>query len=129
MIDEGKLIEELNELGIKCQSHADGKDVSFDFAVKNQMAMLHNVLRRIKNQPKVGEWIPCKKAIPEDSYGCIVTVLSTNPITLDTYHELLSYHVGYDKKSDAWFDMDGDRVPFDVIAWMKVPDEYKESED
>lgn len=60
MIDENKLLEDLNELGKKTQkqlytAEKNPNEAMFEFALRNQLAMLHNVIWEIKKQPKTNE--------------------------------------------------------------------------
>lgn len=57
MIDENKLIEELNKMGQEVERHLKSaekeKNVLFAFSIENQLAMLRNVINRVKKQPKI----------------------------------------------------------------------------
>lgn len=70
------------------------------------------------------QWIPCSDRLPEEPYGCLVTVWDTNPITMDEFENILPYFVGWD--GEQWNDADGEQCPFEVIAWMPLPEPYKE---
>ena len=72
-------------------------------------------------------WIPVEERLPEEPYGCLVTVLDTNPITMDDFENILPYFVGWD--GEQWNDGDGEQCPFEVIAWMPLPKRYERSED
>lgn len=72
-------------------------------------------------------WIPCEERLPEEAYGCIVTVMDTNPMTFDEFENIYPDFVGWD--GENWNDADGDSIPFEVIAWMPLPQPYSESED
>ena len=69
-------------------------------------------------------WIPCSERLPEEPYGCLVTVWDTNPITMDEFENILPYFVGWD--GEQWNDADGEQCPFEVIAWMPIPEPYTE---
>ena len=69
-------------------------------------------------------WIPCSERLPEEPYGCLVTVWDTNPITMDEFENILPYFVGWD--GEQWNDADGEQCPFEVIAWMPLPEPYQE---
>ena len=71
-------------------------------------------------------WIPCSERMPEEAFGCLVTVIDCNPVTLTEFENILPYVVGYD--GDGWNDADGETIPFEVIAWMPLPEPYKEGE-
>ena len=77
MIDEKKLLEDLCELGKKTQkqlytAEKNPNEAMFEFALRNQLAMLHNVIGKIKKQPKLNEWIPCSERLPEDGKDVLV---------------------------------------------------------
>lgn len=70
-----------------------------------------------------GGWTYCGDGenLPTEPFGCIVTVLDTEPMTQTDYEVILPYHVGYDGKQ--WSDIEGNQIPIDVIAWMPAPKE------
>ena len=69
-------------------------------------------------------WILCSERLPEEAFGCLVTVMDCEPSTQTDFENILPYHVGYD--GDSWNDADGNVIPFEVIAWMPIPKPYKE---
>lgn len=73
-------------------------------------------------------WIPVSERLPEEPYGCLVTVEDEEPMTGQMFEVILPYFVGWD--GERWNDSDGEQCPFEVIAWMPLPESYKvESED
>jgi hypothetical protein len=68
-------------------------------------------------------WIPCSERLPEEPFGCLVTVLDTDPVTMDEFENILPYFVGWD--GEQWNDGDGLQCPFEVIAWMPLPKPYE----
>ena len=72
------------------------------------------------------KWIPCSERLPEEPYGCLVTVWDTNPITMDEFENILPYFVGWD--GEQWNDADGEQCPFEVIAWLPLPEPWKGEE-
>lgn len=70
-----------------------------------------------------GGWISCKDRLPEEPFGCLVTVIDTNPMTLEDFENILPYHVGYD--GNQWNNSDGEQIPFDVVAWQPTPEPYR----
>lgn len=121
MIDEKKLIEFINNQINWMNNEAKTK------SDENVMAGLKVALALIDEQEKVGEWIPCSERFPEEPYGCLVTVMDTNPVTMEDFENLLPYFVGFD--GERWNDGDGAEIPFEVIAWMPLPEPYKEESD
>lgn len=76
--------------------------------------------------PTVPHWIPVSERLPEEPFGCLVTVWDTSPVTMDEFENILPYFVGWD--GEQWNDADGEQCPFEVIAWMPLPEPYKEGE-
>ena len=68
-------------------------------------------------------WISCSERLPEEAFGCLVTVMDCNPSTQTDFENILPYFVGYD--GDSWNDADGEEIPFEVIAWRKLPTPYQ----
>ena len=75
---------------------------------------------------KRGRWVPCEERMPEKPFGCLVTVMDTEPMTGEEFENLFPYFVGWDGKQ--WNDGDGCQCPFEVLAWMPLPEPYKMGE-
>ncbi|MCC8163430.1 MAG: DUF551 domain-containing protein [Lachnospiraceae bacterium] len=71
----------------------------------------------------VRKWIPCSEQMPEEPYGCLVFVEATDRYTGEDYTTLLPRFAGYD--GERWNDDDGQEVPFEVLAWRKLPEPPK----
>ncbi len=71
-------------------------------------------------------WIACSERLPDDAFGCLVTVIDCEPSTQTDFENILPYFVGYDGYS--WNDADGNVIPFEVIAWQPLPEPFKESD-
>jgi len=72
MIDENKLIKELCELGKSVEKHIKESEknqgeAAIEFGLRNQLAMLHNVIKKVKEQPKTDKWILRSERLPEES--------------------------------------------------------------
>lgn len=93
---------------------------------KNTSEYQTKPLRKVPTIEPEPHWIPCKERLPKESYGCLVTVWDTNPITMDEFENILPYFVGWD--GEQWNDADGEQCPFEVIAWMPLPEPYREGE-
>ena len=108
MIDEKKLIEELNEITYNVQDADD---------------LFESVTECINRQPKVGEWIPCSERLPKCNGVYVITRKYGEGATL--------CHVtdsAYFDGQDTWHN---DNRPnhirpylYDVIAWMPLPTPY-----
>ena len=82
-------------------------------------------LDMLSKLPSVQEqrWIPVSEGLPEKPFGCLVTVWDTEPMTGEEFENLLPYFVGWD--GEQWNDADGEQCPFEVVAWMPLPEPYK----
>ena len=91
-----------------------GERMAFDEAIE--------IVKQEAEQYNNG-WIPVSERLPEEAFGCLVTVIDCNPVTLTEFENILPYVVGYD--GDSWNDADGEEIPFEVIAWKKLPTPYQ----
>lgn len=116
-IDRNKLIKTIEDMPNCYNGFSD----TFDKAC---------IIGLIEEQPtvEIPRWIPCEERLPEKPFGCLVTVMDTDPITMEEFENILPYFVGYD--GEQWNDAEGLQCPFEVIAWQPLPDPYREeSED
>ena len=107
MIDEKKLIEDI--------------DNSVAGLTNIQMMKIADI---IETQPKVGEWIPCSDRLPELTEG--TECFKQSPcclVALKWWDGEISESVGWYNESGLWSD-DGKNCK--VIAWMPLPEAYKE---
>lgn len=88
------------------------------------MAYAENIVKQLPSSHPEQRWIPCSEKLPEEPFGCLVTVWDTNPVTMDEFENILPYFVGWD--GEQWNDGDGEQCPFEVIAWMPLPTPYRE---
>lgn len=100
---------ETNELSIKVVSFEDAK----------------KIVQEVAEEYNNG-WIPCSERLPEEAFGCLVTVMDCEPSAQTDFENILPYFVGYD--GHRWNDADGEEIPFEVIAWQPLPEPYKERE-
>ena len=113
-----KIIEKLEEKQdiflYEDSDYGEGKYNAFDEAIEivKQEAEKYN-----------NGWISCSERLPEEAFGCLVTVMDCNPSTQTDFENILPYFVGYD--GDSWNDADGEEIPFEVIAWRKLPTPYQ----
>ena len=70
-----------------------------------------------------GGWISCSERLPEEAFGCLITVMDCEPSTQTDFKNILPCFVGYD--GETWNDADGNVIPFEVIAWMPLPQPYQ----
>ena len=94
--------------------------IGYNHAVADGMAIIRNLPSAQPEQ----RWIPCSERFPEEPFGCLVTVWDTNSVTMYEFENILPYFVGWD--GEQWNDADGEQCPFEVIAWMPLPEPYVE---
>lgn len=83
----------------------------------------NEIVKEVAEEYK-GGCIPCSERLPEEAFGCLVTVMDSDPVTLTDFENILPYSVGYD--GHGWNDINGETISFEVIAWMPLPECWKE---
>ena len=81
---------------------------------------LKGILADINEQPTVNEWTPCSERLPENGDGVLFTINKRIEIGV------------YLKKRDIWICNDEYGTVYDhssVVAWMPLPEPYKEVEE
>ena len=104
---------------------ADGKTEEDEYINKaTQLAFddAKNIVQEVAEEYDNG-WIACSERLPEEPFGCLVTVMDCEPSTQIDFENILPYFVGYDGHS--WNDEDGEEIPFEVIAWQPLPKPYQ----
>ena len=99
MIDENKLIEDLNSLNAVNEHESHLIDEVFDI---------------VNRQPKVGEWISVKDKLPK------VFEL----VLIQNIYGLMSVAL---RIENSWFNFQGNEL-CTAIAWMPLPEPYKGDE-
>lgn len=61
--------------------------------------------------------------MPEEAYGCLVTVMDCEVYSMEDFENIYPEFVGWD--GETWNDGDGKEIPFEVIAWIPLPEPYK----
>lgn len=121
MIDEKKLIEKIQErIEIHKKDYQAFKNYSGDRKIKDiakwdECTVISDL---IKNQPKVGEWIPVSERLPNDIAIHEVTARFRNGIVYTEF----AY---YDELREEWWKFDDDSI-VNVIAWKETSEPYKE---
>ena len=118
MVDEKRLIEKIEKI---FETDEENIDCTLsDFA--------YHVFDCIKEQPKVGEWIPCSERLPElhrvdmQSSGEYYMISDSVIITDGESIGLTKYEVDDDRKGWLECEFEGNE---DVVAWMPLPEPYK----
>ena len=107
----------------------NGKKGVFEYDVYGignvTLECMDELMGMIADRPQ-WEWIPCSERLPEKPYGCLVTVESSrfDGGEFVECESILPYFVGYDEND--WYDDDGEQCQYEVIAWMPLPEPYKE---
>ena len=69
---------------------------------------------------KIGKWIPCSERLPQ----------SCSVLCCDHYGEIMVGYPYEDEESNTGFSAeDDDRFMIDCVAWMPLPEPYKEDAD
>ena len=105
MIDETKLIDEVNDL-------MDANLLFYDDASKSRQETLEEVADLIYEQPKVGEWISVEERLPEQSLNSV--------IGWDTYRERCVFVQYY---MNEW--VLGNHESVNIVAWQPLPESPK----
>lgn len=116
MINEKKLIEELYKLADeeieKCKEAYNKKDFQSLIEHKYAESSYYKAIQKVKDMPKVDEWIPCSERLPKDKEEVIITDSNKN-VRKITFNMWLYENPQYSHNI----------IP---IAWMPLPEPYKE---
>ena len=116
MIDEKKLIEELNKITFKAEVHNSG----YNGPRTEKMLCYEDVVSIINKQPKVGEWIPVSERLPESE--------GIYPVTLDgtIVGEDIPFTGLSEFEDGKW--IDDEEYYKCIIAWQPLPEPYQNDE-
>lgn len=112
MIDETKLIDEVNDL-------MDANLLFYDDASKSRQETLEEVADLIYEQPKVGEWIPVEERLPKHDGDYLIQAINDYE---GIYMAVSSYDSQYKSFSSDGVEDDN------AIAWMDLPKMYEVKE-
>lgn len=135
LIDADELMEEIKKM-IQPMSTPDGAGM-YDMEINAYDEAIVDIMRTINKQPTVNEWIPCSDRLPEDYdnrfYMCTVENHEDDPPMFCQYEE--EYGFGfwndiYDEHTLGFVDSEfktNEELGYEkVIAWMPLPEPYKE---
>lgn len=122
MIDEKKLIEYIRENGIPGSYHSDTEREDY-------------VIDMIESQPKVDEWIPCEKLLPEERKSIFARFKGTDKWRSAMFEKMsdnVNVTVEFEdgtRMSMKGYTVDGEWKPdtavkCKVIAWQPLPEPY-----
>ena len=117
MIDEKKLIEELEDMIGMLPTHYIGKKDEENA----YLDAINRTLSAVKRQSKVKEWIPIEERLPEEKGLYLVAY---HPCYWDNVKEDVLVGIDNFTGKTSWSRRKYQRV----IAWMPLPDPYKGSE-
>ena len=103
------------------KSENEGHPITHQYGA-NCMNVIKKFVQEVAEEYNNG-WIACSERLPEEPFGCLVTVMDCEPSTQTDFENILPYFVGYDGHS--WNDEDGEEIPFEGIAWMPLPEPYQ----
>lgn len=92
-------------------------DIDFDYTQALDMA-----IKSLEQKPR---WILVSEGLPEEPYGCLVTVEVDDRFG-EPQRVIYPEFVGYD--GDTWNMSEGIPIPFEVIAWQPLPKPYESEE-
>ena len=122
--------EEFKKILQRLEREIAGKPTPDEYnnGINRAYQIVQEVAEEFATDTNVGTdgWIPCSERLPEEPFGCLVTVIDCEPSTQTDFENILPYFVGYD--GERWNDEDGNEIPFEVIAWQPLQEPFKESD-
>ena len=112
MIDEKKLDKEIVAF---CKGKIDGGYYKMD-----TVDACVEVRHIIEEQPKVGEWTPVSEKLPENIKTVLVTIKELEQPILGWYGNKFGWRIVMPEFVNI--------KDYTVIAWMPLPEPYKEGE-
>ena len=109
MIDENLLIKKLDKIKNKLIN-------SNKVIVSNKGYFLEKMIEIVKNEPKIGEWIPVEERLPKHDGDYLIQAINDYE---GIYMAISSYDSQY--KSFSSDGVEGDIA----IAWMDLPKPYE----
>lgn len=123
MIDEKKLIKEIEELPF-IHGRYDKENAPPDF-ISGVEFMYEIISELIKQQPKVGEWIPCSKRLPDEGKEVLISYDYDSFDIEMTPKRYLGVMIGCYEDSEWW---SSDEWTDGVTAWYPLPEPWEGEE-
>ena len=92
----------------------------------------------IERKEPIMRWIPCSERLPEKHQMVLTTIIGTDVIRMipgETFEDALArvrnhvrVSVGY-IEDDGWYGADGFPQIIPTVAWMPMPEPYREAVD
>ena len=125
MINENKLIEEIEKISIKdsieymscgCTVSQYEKDIGYIYK---------KIIDLIKNEEKVNEWIAIEEKFPEENEYVDITFIykDDDDIDYDYYADVARYYC------QMWLDGHGMPIIGNVIVWKPRPESYRKEKE
>nr|DAG47709.1 MAG TPA: Protein of unknown function (DUF551) [Caudoviricetes sp.] len=140
MIDEKVLLQSRPEaLNDKMDMNLQNKKGGYNNGWNDCLFMF---IDRIKKQPKVGEWIPVTERLPDEYDSVFAELYATDKWNSDLWRTrskevlvTIEYENGartvkssHTTDGKWWIEKKTTLSKFKVIAWMPMPEPYKENE-
>lgn len=121
MIDEKKLIEAIKDYFKEKIDNIESETI--DDRINCILKDNKDICGIIDRQPKVGEWIPCSKKLPDESNYYMACIYNHGVDDFDFRKTWFAHVDDYDMEESEWREL----YDFETVtAWMPLPEPYKE---
>lgn len=116
MIDEKKLIEDITNYKFKFDCILRPK------VVKQIKCLIYDLVKIINTQPKVDDWIPCSKKLPDESDYYMACIYNRDVDDFDFRKTWFAHVDDYDMEESEWREL----YDFETVtAWQPLPEPYR----